>query len=122
MFKTLTFLKRAPGMSVEAFRDYYESQHARLGEKYLTNAKRYMRRYLTPLIDPMSGVAIGFDYDVVTEVWFASRAEFDAAMLELGKPDILSVIEADEHFLFDRGMSRLVSVDECESDMSGAER
>lgn len=117
MFKTITFLKRRSGLSVEEFRDYYETHHARIGENYLTRATRYMRRYLTLVPDPISGTVVEFDYDVLTEVWFADRAEFEHAMQELGQSDVLSLIEADEEHLFDRSRNRLVLVDECESDM-----
>ena len=49
MFKTVGLLKRRPGMSVEDFRSYYESNHRVIGEKYLTgNAVRYVRRFLDP--------------------------------------------------------------------------
>ena len=34
VYKVLLFLKRRPGMSVEAFRDYYENVHSKIGEKY----------------------------------------------------------------------------------------
>ena len=33
-YKILMFLKRRPGMSMEAFQDYYETHHAPLALKY----------------------------------------------------------------------------------------
>jgi EthD domain len=43
VYKVLLFLKRRPGMSVEAFRDYYENTHSKLGEKYSRRLLRYIR-------------------------------------------------------------------------------
>ena len=44
MIKMVFMLKRRPGMSRADFIQYYESHHARLGEKYVPNAVRYVRR------------------------------------------------------------------------------
>ena len=54
-YKILLFMKRRPGMTVEAFRDYYESSHAPLCEKYSAGMKRYIRRYLDPHPNPETG-------------------------------------------------------------------
>jgi len=56
-YKILLFLKRRPGMTLEAFRDYYENHHAPLCEKYASGVSRYMRRFLIPLPNPESGIA-----------------------------------------------------------------
>ena len=56
MFKMIGLLKRRPGMSSGEFRAYYESTHRRIGEKYLRKyACNYMRRYLTPFPNPLTG-------------------------------------------------------------------
>ena len=50
MIKVVTTLSRRAGMSTPDFRDYYESHHRLIGEKYLGGfAARYLRRYLDPL-------------------------------------------------------------------------
>lgn len=114
MFKTLTFLKRKPGLSPEAFRDYYENYHAKLGEKLLTRAKLYMRRYVTPL-DQENGSEV--EFDVITEVWFADRGDFERQMADLAQPEIIALVMEDEGKLFDDQYRRLVCVDESASSL-----
>ena len=57
MFKVIGLLKRRPDLTPEAFRDYYETHHRLIGEKYLKPyATRYMRRYLSSQPDrPSAG-------------------------------------------------------------------
>ncbi len=114
MFKTLTFLKRKPGLSFEAFRDYYENHHSKLGEQLLTRAKLYMRRYVTPL-DQENGSEGQFD--VITEVWFADREDYELQMAELSKPEIIALVAEDEGKLFDNRFRSLVCVDELTSNL-----
>ena len=113
MYKTLTFLKRKRGMSLEEFRAYYETHHRRIGEQVLTRARRYMRRYVAPLADGQPEA----DFDVITEVWFADRADYERQMAEINVPDIIAMIVEDEEKLFDRSHYRLMHVDEVESDI-----
>ena len=112
VYKVLLFLKRRPGMSVEAFRDYYENHHRLLGEKYSVGVRRYVRRYL----DPVGGEG-ELPFDVVTEIWFDDPAVRDkvADFVSRGEPPA-DVIE-DEERLFDRPKSRVAKVVEYESDM-----
>jgi hypothetical protein len=104
-------------MSLEDFRQYYESHHAQLGVKVLTRARRYVRRYISPFPDPISGAAESFEYDVITEVWFDTRRDFELMMNELALPETVAEIAADEDRLFDRSKNRLVLVDEVESNL-----
>jgi hypothetical protein len=116
MIKMVGLLKRRPGMSREAFRDYYESTHRRIGEKYLSGyASRYLRRYLTPLPNPLTGKAQEGDVDVILEIWYPDRAAFDAANSQFVVEDIAREIGEDEERLFDRSRMRFFFIDECES-------
>ncbi len=115
MFKTITLLKRRPGLSMDDFIAYYERVHAHIGEKYLAaGAQRYVRRFLHPIADD------GQDkpYDVVMEIWFADRAAFDRTLAELLEPGPAAEIAADEDRLFDRSANRLFFVEEHESDLA----
>jgi hypothetical protein len=116
-FKIMIFLKRRPGMSLAAFREYYEGVHARLCLKYAVGALRYVRRYVQPLPLPGSSVAEELDFDVVTEIWFDNRAIYDkvveAASLGLMPAEVLE----DEERLFDRPKSRFATVVECDSEL-----
>ena len=120
MFKTIGLLKRRPGMSVEAFREYYESNHRLIGEKYLKgNAERYMRRFITPYPSPMAGEEVEPEYDVVLEIWYADRAAYEATIKRLSTADAAKEIAEDEEKLFDRSRSRFFIVEEHESDLTG---
>lgn len=67
MIKVVTLLFRRPDLSAGEFRDYYESHHRFLGEKYLSpHALKYIRRY--PILAGDGAETPGFD--VMMEVWF----------------------------------------------------
>jgi hypothetical protein len=106
-------LKRKPGLSRADFRAYYESHHRLLGEKYVPNAVRYVRRYLEPMPGPWSQPAD--EFDVLTELWFADQYEADRAMKHLSEPAIHEEIAQDEARLFDRPRSKVYVITECES-------
>ena len=69
MFKQVVLLKRRPGMTTEEFKHYYENYHSKLhervgkGEPFMPTAQRYVRRYITPERNPITGEVIdpGFD-------------------------------------------------------------
>ncbi|QUT04141.1 EthD domain-containing protein [Sphingobium phenoxybenzoativorans] len=115
MFKTLTLLKRKPGLSMEAFISQYEGVHARIGEKYLAGrAIHYARRFLH---SPGDGEPADKPYDVAMEIWFADRAAFDRTLEALADPEVAAEIAADEERLFDRPHNRMFVLEEHESDL-----
>ena len=118
MFKTVCLLKRRPGMSMADFKDYYETHHKRFGESYLPSGARFMRRYLNPVPNPMTGEVVELDYDIITETWFASRAEWEATMAIYAEPDLAAEIAEDEEKLFDRSKINFCIVEEYESDLT----
>lgn len=119
--KLVTLLRRKDGMTLDEFKDYYESVHARIGEKYLApHASRYFRRFL----HPVPGSSTSEDspertYDVVMEIWFPDQAAFDAAFRDLGTAEAQAEIVADELKLFDREYIHSYIVDEHESCLDG---
>ena len=63
MIKQIVFLKRRADMTMQEFMDYYENQHSQLSKRIgakppLPNAQRYVRRYLTPEKNPLTGEVI----------------------------------------------------------------
>ena len=67
MVKTITFIKRKPGMSVDDFGKYWRTQHAPIVVK-LPGLRRYVQCHTIP-----SGYRNGEPaYDGVAEVWFDS--------------------------------------------------
>ena len=60
MFKQICFIRKRDDMTMEQFMDYYENQHSQLAKKAglkpaLPNAARYVRRYITPEKNPVTG-------------------------------------------------------------------
>lgn len=118
--KLVTLLRRRNGMSMDEFKDYYESVHARIGEKYLApHASRYFRRYLHPVPGPAAEDDPERTYDVVMEIWFPDQAAFDAAFLDLRTAEAQAEIVADELKLFERDYIHGYIVDEHESCLDG---
>lgn len=114
MFKILLFMKRKPGMSAEAFREYYETQHAPLAEKYSQGVSRYIRRFIDPHPHPETGVWPD-PYDVITELWFEDEKVYRGTLDYITTHIMPDEIVADEHNLFDRTQFRIATVTECES-------
>ena len=116
MFKQVALLKRHPSMSKAQFIDYYESHHAKIGEKYLKGrAVKYMRRYLFPIVDHAYGVAGEPEYDVLMEIWFSDEAAYRNTLASLTSPEAAAEIVADEERLFDRSRNRFFTIQEHES-------
>jgi hypothetical protein len=115
MIKVIMLMKRRPGMTTEAFRDYYESKHRLIGEKYLRGfATRYVRRYVNPLPD-RSGELYDPEYDVVLEVWYPDETTFKDCAENLQNPEIAKEINDDEQQVFDMRFMRSYVVEEYES-------
>jgi hypothetical protein len=110
--KTVAFLKRKAGMSRADFIAYYESTHAPLILSIAPQVEAYRRNYLC---EDGAIVAPGLpppDFDVVTELHYADRAAFDAALAAFTRPDNAARIASDEENLFDRSKTRFYVVEE----------
>lgn len=118
-YKILLFMKRRPGMTMEAFRDYYENNHAPLCARYSSGVSRYLRRFLVPHPNPETGESGELPYDVITELWFDDEKLFRGTVHHLSTSIMADEIVADEKQLFDRPKLRMATVIECESDLKG---
>ncbi|MBT4161195.1 MAG: EthD domain-containing protein [Gammaproteobacteria bacterium] len=118
MIKLVMPMKRRPGMSIPEFREYYETKHRVIGEKYLKGfATRYLRRFLDPLPD-REGNLSDPEYDVILEIWYPDEETYRACGVKLSEPAVVKEIKEDEEKLFDLRTMRSYLVDECESDLS----
>ena len=115
-YKIMLFMKRRPGMSVEAFRDYYENSHVPLCLKYTSGVKRYIRRYIDPLPHPETGPAGELPFDVITELWFDDEAVFKGTVDYITTTIMPDEVVADEKQLFDRTSFKLATVVERETE------
>ena len=114
IYKVLLFMKRRPGMSVEDFRDYYETTHVPLVTRGVTGIDRYVRRYIVPLTHAETGVWDDPPYDVITELWIKDEAAFRALTEVMATATMPSHIIEDEEKLFDRSSFRIATVVECD--------
>ena len=115
-YKILLFMKRRPGMTCEAFREYYEKHHVPLCEKYTSSGvRRYVRRFLAPQPNPQTGATEELQFDVITELWFEDEATFRGTVKYLATGVLPDEVVADEKRLFDRDKTRMATVVECES-------
>lgn len=122
MFKQICFFKKHPEMSSEAFLDYYENQHSQLSKKMgrspsIPNAVRYVRRYLVPEKNPVTGEVHDPGYDCIMEIWWNSREDFENSQRVIADPDRLPAIMADEAVLFASHANPVCSVVEYDSPM-----
>jgi hypothetical protein len=115
--KMVCMIKRRPGMSREAFVEYYETRHAVLAAKHLRMIAGYRRSYMIPgsAVQPghIAKVQPPPDFDVMTEFWYRSQAEFDSLKGALADPEIGRMFAEDEANLFDRTSIQMFMVDEC---------
>lgn len=118
MLKQVVLLKRKPDMSRDEFIDYYENTHSKLIAPILPMLERYVRRYVCPEVNPITGAAEELDFDVVSEFWWRSRADFDAAMQKLATGETHRLIWEDEENIFASHNHRSFTVEEYETDMS----
>jgi hypothetical protein len=114
-YKIMLFMKRREGMSVAAFRDYYERRHVSLCERYASGVTRYLRRYIDPQPHPETGPAEELPFDVITELWFDEEAVFKGTLRYLTTTIMPEEITTDEARLFDRTSFRIATVVECAS-------
>ena len=114
-YKILLFLKRRPGMTMEAFQDYYENHHVPLCSKYTSGLGRYMRRFLTPQPNPETGAKGELQFDVITELWFDDEATYRSTLQYLSTSIMPDEVVEDEKRLFDRPTMRMATVVERES-------
>jgi hypothetical protein len=118
-YKILLFMKRRPGMTLEAFKDYYENHHAPLCSKYASPGMiKYMRRFITPQPNPETGEDGELPFDVITEMWFDNEKVYQGTVKYLATTIMSDEIIADEKQLFDRPKLRMATIVECETDLA----
>lgn len=93
-FKAIILLKRNEGLSREAFADWWLNEHATLAAQ-LPGLRRLCFNLATNEEDPL--------YDGVSELWFDTQADFEAAYhTEIGKrvaQDSLSKVSKRDRLL-----------------------
>ncbi|WP_219894986.1 EthD domain-containing protein [Aquisediminimonas profunda] len=116
MIKVLAFLKKRPDMTAEQFKRQYENGHAVFSLEYIPNAKKYVRRYVEPVVKPLTGEVSAQDFDALTEIWFETREDYEKDFGRIAEPEIQKLFLEDEDKLFaNHDHTIMIVVDECES-------
>src|SRR3546814_16914422 len=92
-------------MTLDEFMDYYENQHSQLSKRQgrapsIPNAVRYVRRYLKPEKNPVTGAIHDPGFDCIMEIWWNSREDFERSQKIIAAPDRLDAVKEDEDRLF----------------------
>jgi hypothetical protein len=119
--KVVILGEKKQGMTSQKFRDYYENEHAKLMEGYLQapGVSRYTRRYLTPMIDIITGNTPSSGIDVITELWFSDNDLFEKYVHgTLLDAKAASMIAADEEKFLDRSRSAAFTIEEYDAVLS----
>jgi hypothetical protein len=115
--------KRKPGLTPDQFRDYYETRHAVLSTKLFPFFVDYRRNYIRHDLGPQRSSAEpndrSLDFDVITEISFASRADFDRMVKLLSDPKVRTQVVEDESQFMDRSATLSYVVDENVSRLAG---
>ncbi len=122
MLKQICFFRKRADMTMEQFMDYYENQHTQLAKRTgakpaIPNAVRYVRRYLKPEKNPVTGEVIDSGYDCIMEIWWKSREDFENSQRIISDPARLPLVKADEKNLFASHNNPVVTVEEFDSPM-----
>lgn len=79
MIKVMWFLKRADGLSLDEFRDWWLNRHAL---DVAHHQKPHLKRYIVDIRAEddnwAGGTSDAFDWDGVAEQWFDDQAGYDA--------------------------------------------
>ena len=117
MIKQVSMMKRHPSLSMAVFVARYETYHARFGETLFARSRRFVRRYVQPVTNPLTGVVAEMDFDVIMEIWWEDRASYEADMGGLLKSDLLPAIRESGLNLFASQNNPAFTVIEHDSDM-----
>jgi hypothetical protein len=110
-------VRRKIGLSRNEFREYYESNHVPLALRLLPFFSEYKRNYpdqnekYAPVHVVNAAAEPGFD--VITEICFESRADYDRMLVALADPEIGRLMAEDEDKFIDRSCISMYLVEEC---------
>jgi uncharacterized protein (TIGR02118 family) len=117
MLKILCFLSKKPGLTRDEFIDYYETRHVPLINKHIPFYRNYRRSYPVEVQNYRTGhldnqADARAPFDVLTEVTFDSRADYQRMVDTLSDPEVGAIIARDEENFFDRSKMVIYIVDE----------
>jgi uncharacterized protein (TIGR02118 family) len=110
-FKAMAVMAKKPGLSKTEFIDYYENHHVPLIRSMFDIAE-YRRSYVDLTGAILAPEVEKPDFDVVTELWFKTRTDYEAMLAGPNDPEVTRRIADDEANFLDRTKTRFFIVDE----------
>lgn len=109
-------------MTADEFMNYYEKKHSQLSKRLgrsssMPGAVRYVRRYLIPETNPVTGQVIDPGFDCIMEIWWKDREEFERSQRIISDPERLAATKQDELNLFASHDNPVCTVVEFDSPM-----
>jgi uncharacterized protein (TIGR02118 family) len=118
MLKIVSLLKRNPTLTRQQFITYYETHHVPLVLGFVgDHLHGYCRNFVVgDLVEgDLNNLPTGIDG--ITELWFASEADLEAATEVMQRPQVAERVAADESIFLDRGAIRTYLVEEHASEL-----
>jgi hypothetical protein len=115
--KLFVLLTRKDGLTTEQFRHHYETVHAPMAVRLFPMVKDYRRNFIDRDQVTLKPGASKPDFDVITELHFASEADYAAFLKRRSDPEIDAEVSADEDRLFNRSLNRRLVVTEKVSEL-----
>jgi hypothetical protein len=112
MFKVIAYITRKPGISVEEFKQGYESMLVPHMRKTFPQIVHYKRNYVNPSVAVIVPGAALPNIDSVTEIWYHDKAGFDSMMGAFQDPKVFATVDAIEEKFLDRTKTCVVMVEE----------
>ncbi len=116
-------LKKKSGLTDREFRDYYENNHVPLVLRTIPYIADYKRKYVVrdDARSPVHGNAgePSVAFDAIAEMRFATRADYERMLADLGDPAIAAPLIEDEKRFLDRDGMVVSVMEETSSDIAG---
>lgn len=118
--KLIAMFKRNPRLSPEEFRAAYERQ-VPLALKYFPYFKDYRRNYIRrDLVHRRAEgeTANTLEFDVITEITFASKSDYDRMARQMRDPEFQREVTAREKEFMDYGATVVFLVEEVRTQLA----
>jgi len=112
LFKVIALLAIRPDLTKAQLIDYYETRHAPLIWSKFPWIVEYRRNFIDLEGSIFAPAAKPLDFDVITELWFKSRADYQRMLDDHANTDVGQIIADDEANCFDRSKTRFFVVEE----------
>jgi uncharacterized protein (TIGR02118 family) len=114
--KMIVLFRRKQELTLEQFREHYERRHAPLAMQLFPYLREYVRNYIRRDVAHQraggEAMAASLDFDVITEITFDSKDDYDRMVRAMADPVIREQVVEDEKRFLDRSATVVFLVDE----------